>query len=183
LKSAQFTLTREGAPVPLDPQTGTAFTEATGHYQAPDRVSASTKVSLGSAVLEIKWLWLPEGNYVTNPLTGGWTTAPEIAFNGANIFGAAGIAAILKDGLQNITQVGAEKIDETDTLHFKGEADGAQLAALTAGTLTSGTAYPVDVWLLPTTAEVVRVRITEPDGNGWVIDLFALNEPVEIKAP
>ncbi len=184
LKSAQFSLVREGPPVVLDPQTGVAFTEATGQYQAPDRVSASTKVSLGGTVLQIKWLWLPEGNFVTNPLTQAWTPTPAgAAFNGAALFGPEGFAGALKDGLQNTKLVGVEKIEEAEALRISGEADGAKLAALTAGALDAGTAYPVDVWLQPATADVIRLHIAEPDGNGWLIDLFDLNAPVEIKAP
>jgi len=41
----------------------------------------------------------------------------------------------------------------------------------------------VDVWMKTADWYVVRLHITEPDGNGWLIDLFDINEPVEIKAP
>ena len=45
LKSAQFTLTREGAPAFLDEKNGVTFTAAQCSYAAPDRVSCNVKVS------------------------------------------------------------------------------------------------------------------------------------------
>ncbi len=184
MTSAQYTLVREGAPVVLDRATKSTFTEAAGKYQAPDRVSATLKVSLLGNVVSVQMLWLPEGNYITNPLTQAWTAAPPGAsFNGAEIFGADGLPALLRDGVQNATLIGQESLEGLESYRLKGEADGAQLVALTAGTLAPGTSYPVEIWIETTTSNLVRVRISEPDGNGWLIDLFAINEPVEIKAP
>jgi len=54
---------------------------------------------------------------------------------------------------------------------------------VTAGALTGDTSYPVDVWIDPATSNIVRLHITEPGGNGWLTDVFAINEPVELKAP
>ena len=194
--SAQFALVREGTPAVLDPATNSTFSEAVGQYQAPDRVSATVKVSVGTTVLQIQMLWLPEGNFVTNPLTQLWTAAPpDSALNGAALFGPAGIARVLRDSIQNVMLVGAgeaglsgdqpftEIVEGQQTYHLKGEADGEALALLTAGGLTAGTSYPMDVWMETATANIVRVRITEPDGNGWRIDVFAINEPVVIEAP
>ncbi|MBI3244580.1 MAG: LppX_LprAFG lipoprotein [Chloroflexi bacterium] len=184
IKSAQFTLIREGAPAVLDPATNTTFTEAAGKYQSPDRVSADVKVSLFGNVVSVQMLWLPEGNFISNPLTGAFSEAPAGAtFNGVAVFGADGIPGVLKDGIQNATLVGAETVEEVETYHLKGEADGDKLAALTADTLAAGTSYPVDVWMNTTTYNPVRLHIAEPDGNGWTIDLFAFDEPVEINAP
>ena len=184
MTSAQFILTREGQPAVLDDSTNTTFTEATGMYQSPDRVSATLKVSLLGSVVSVQMLWLPEGNYLSNPLTGSFEQAPSSAtFNGVAMFTASGIPGMLKDGIQNATLVGTETIEGVETFHLKGEADGAQLAALTAGALTAGTSYPVDVWMKTADWYVVRLHITELDGNGWLIDLFDINEPVEIKAP
>ena len=184
LKSAQFALTREGAPAVLDPQTNTTFTEAKGEYQAPDRVSATAKVSLFGNVAEIKLLWLPEGNYVSNPLTGAMTqTTGETAFNGATMFGANGVAVTLKEGITNAQLVGTEKIEEVDTYHLKGDADGAKLGPLTAGALAADQTYPVEVWLEVATSNLVRIHIAETETDGWLLELFAINEPVEIKAP
>ena len=46
LKSARFSLKREGAPAFLDERTGITFTAARCAYAAPDRVSCNVKVAL-----------------------------------------------------------------------------------------------------------------------------------------
>jgi hypothetical protein len=79
--------------------------------------------------------------------------------------------------------VGTETVEDVETFHLKGEADGEKLSVLTAGALDAGTLYPVDVWIDAANYYVARIHVVEPDGNGWLIDLFAINEPVEIKAP
>ncbi len=184
MNSAKFQVIRQGTPAVLDPATGITMTEATGQYQAPDRVSASIKVNLFGNVVEIQMLWLPEGNFVTNPLTQAFEPAPaETGFDGADLFTPEGMPSVLQDGLQNVVLVGEEAIEGRQTYHLQGEADGESLASVTAGGLASGTVYPVDIWLDVLESYVVRLEITEPDGNGWLIDFFDINEPVEIQAP
>jgi hypothetical protein len=184
MKSAKFTITREGAPAVLDVTSNMTFTEVTGEYQAPDRVSTQVKVTLFSNVFEIRLLWLPEGNYMSNPLTGRMDHLPDnLAFNGAALFKPAGIPAVLKGGIRNPKLVGMETIGGVAVYHFSGTADGAVLSPLTAGALTAGTLYPVNIWVEKGTFNLVRFHIAEPDGNGWLIDVYDINVPVEILAP
>src|SRR5262245_29455101 len=69
-KSAQFRLTREGAPAFLDEKTGVTFTAAQCSYAAPDRVSCNIKISSKSGtILQITRVWVPEGTFQSNPLT------------------------------------------------------------------------------------------------------------------
>ncbi|MGD0805987.1 MAG: LppX_LprAFG lipoprotein [Anaerolineales bacterium] len=184
MKSARFKITREGAPVVLDTATNMSFTEINGEYQAPDRVSAQINVTIFGNVLQLQVLWLPEGNFITNPLTGKMEPAPaNLAFNGAALFLAGGIPAVLRTGIQNPKLVGMENIEGVNTIHIRGEADGAVLAPLLAGAFESGTPYPVDIWMEKSTYNLVRIHIAEPDGNGWLIDVFDINAAIEINAP
>jgi hypothetical protein len=184
MKSARFSLLREGEPAVFDAASGMSFTEATGEYQAPDRVHAEVKVSLFGNVVQIEIYWLPEGVFISNPLTRQFESAPgDLGFDGAAMFQADGMPAVLKTGIQNPQRVGMETIEDVETIHITGEADGAVLAPLMAGALESGTLYPVDVWVDKTTYIPVRVHITEPDGNGWLIDLFDINAEIEIQLP
>jgi hypothetical protein len=184
MKSARFKITREGAPVVFDTVTNMSFTEITGEYQAPDRVSAQINVTIFGNVLQIQVLWLPEGNFITNPLTGRMEPAPaNLAFNGAALFQAGGIPAVLRTGIQNPKLAGMETIEGVNTIHIRGEADGAILAPLLAGALESGTLYPVDIWMEKSTYNLIRIHIAEPDGNGWLIDEFDINAAIEINAP
>lgn len=183
-QSAQFRLLRQGEPAVLDPQTGITFSEASGQYQAPDRVGAIVKASLFNTLTELEIRWVPEGAFVTNPLSGQFQALPtDAALDGPALFQSAGIPAALQTALNDTALVGVEEIDGTQALHIRATADGGDLATLTAGTLAAGRAVTVDVYLDQATLDPFRVVITEPDGNGWQLDLFGINEPVEIVAP
>jgi len=184
MKFAKFTITREGAPAVLDATTHMTFTEVTGEYQAPDRVSAQVNVTVLGHIFAIQLLWLPEGNFMSNLLTGQMGPMPaDAGFNGAALFLPAGIPAVLKGGIQNPKLVGMETIEGAAVYHFSGTADGAVLSPLMAGALTPGTLYPVNIWAQKSSFRLVRFHIAEPDGNGWLIDIYDINVPVEIQAP
>jgi lipoprotein LprG len=184
MKSARFILLREGQPAVFDPATGMSFTEASGDYQAPDRVRADVKVSLLGNTLQIEIYWLPEGVYISNPLTRQFGPAPgDLGFDGAALFEAGGMPAVLKTGIQNPQRAGTETIEDVRTIHISGEADGAVLSPLTAGALQAGTLYPVDVWVDADTFVPVRLHVDEPDGSGWLIDLYDIDADIEIQLP
>ena len=70
LKSAQFTLTREGTPAFLDEKNGVTFTAAQCSYASPDRVSCNVKIaSKTGTILQLTRVWVPEGTFQSNPLT------------------------------------------------------------------------------------------------------------------
>ncbi|MGH2619252.1 MAG: LppX_LprAFG lipoprotein, partial [Anaerolineales bacterium] len=184
MQSAKFTLIREGEPATLDPSLGLTFSEASGAYQAPNRVEATIKVGLLGNVLEIRMLWLPEGDFMTNPLTQTFLpTPPELSFDVAALFAPEGFPLVLREGIQQAEFVARESLEGSEVDHLRGEADGATLAPLTAGALTPGVLYPVDVWMEQSTGNVLRVHITEPNENGWLIELFEIDVPVEISTP
>ena len=70
-----------------------------------------------------------------------------------------------------------------DTLHLKGEVRGEHLNPLMGSTLKPDIMYPVDLWMEEQSAIPVRIHVTEPEGNGWLIDIFSPNEPVDIPTP
>jgi hypothetical protein len=185
LKSAQFTLTREGTPAFLDEKNGITFTVARCSYAAPDRVSCDVKVSSkGGTILQLTRVWVPEGTFQSNPLTRQFGKAPaDSSFNGAVLFARTGIPEILQTSVQKTQVVGIEKIRDMSTLHLKGEVRGEELIPLMGSTVKPELIYPVDLWMEEPSAAPVRIHVTESAGNGWVIELFAMNEPVEIPTP
>ena len=184
MKFAKFAITREGAPAVLDATTNMTFTEVTGEYQAPDRVSAQVNVTVLGNVFTLKLLWLPEGNYMSNPITGQMGTMPANAgLNGAALFQPGGIPAVLKGEIRDSEFVGMESVENAAVYHFSGTADGAVLSPLMAGALTAGTLYPLDIWAEKGSFNLVRFHIAEPDGNGWLIEVYDINVPVDILAP
>jgi len=185
LKSAQFSLKREGTPAFLDEKNGITFTLAECSYAAPDRVSCNVKISLKNGnILQLTRVWVPEGVFQTNPLTRQFGKAPaDASFNGAALFAKTGIADILRTATRNPQLVGKEKLHGKDTLHLKGEVSGEKLNPLVGSTLKPEFMHPVDMWMEEKTSRPVQVHVSEPEGNGWLIELFAMNEPVDIPTP
>jgi len=185
LKSAQFTLTREGAPAFLDEKLGVTFTAAQCSYAAPDRVSCNIKIANKSgSILQLTRVWVPEGAFQSNPLTRQFGRIPaDTSFNGVVLFARTGIPAILQTSVQKLQLVGTEMLRDKRTVHLKGEVRGDKLNPLMGSTLKPELMYPVDMWMEEQSANPLRVHVTEPEGNGWLIDLFALNEPVDIPTP
>jgi len=184
--SLVFTLQREGEPVVFDATTGLNFSEASGEYQAPDRVHARIKAQFGGTLLELEMFWLPEGVITSNPLTGSYSRlGASPAFNAAAALGKDGFPGVLKT-LDDVTRVGTEKIEDVETDHLRGEMDQSKLVDPT-GTLRAlmqaPGLYTVDIWMDATTAYIVRLSLTEPGGSKWLMDLSDFNQPVEIKAP
>jgi LppX_LprAFG lipoprotein len=185
LKSAQFTITREGTPAFLDEKTGVTFTTAQCIYAAPDRVSCDVKItSKTGTVLQLTRVWVPEGTFQSNPLTRQFVKVPpDAVFNGALLFARAGIPEILQKGVSQPQQAANETVREKNTLHLKGEVKGDRLIPFMGPIFTADQLYPVDLWMEEQTANPVRMHVTEPGGNGWMIDLFAVNTPVDIPSP
>lgn len=178
----RFDLTREGAPVPLDPLTGATFTQATGEYRAPDRVHARVKAIAGSFILSLDALWLPDGVFVTDPLSGTYRRlAGAAAFDAAALFRKDGAPQVLR-GLQRPTLVGTESVNGADAYHVRGGADGILLRPLSGGVLVEG-GHTVDVWIDKARSRVLMVRDLEPGGGAWKLELSAFGEPVEIARP
>jgi LppX_LprAFG lipoprotein len=185
LKSARFTLKREGAPVLLNEKKKITFTSAACAYSAPDRVSCNVKVSLkDGTIVKVKRVWVPEGAFQTNPATQEFGKAPpESKFNPVLLFAATGIPEVLRTGFQNGQVVGREKIQNRDVIHLKGEVSGEKLNPLAGSTLTPERAYPVDLWVDEQSANPARIHVTESESNGWLVELFGANEPVHVPSP
>src|SRR5262249_11526949 len=149
LKSAQFTLTREGTPAVLDDKTGITFTTAVCIYAAPDRVSCDVKItSKSGTVLQLTRVWVPEGTFQNNPLTRQFAKVPpEAVFNGAVLFAKTGIPEILRNGVSNPQATGNETVREKNTLHLKGEVKGERLIPFIGPLLNADQLYPVDLWM------------------------------------
>jgi hypothetical protein len=185
LKSARFSLKREGTPAVLDEKNAITFTTADCVYAAPDRVSCNVKVALkNGSILQLTRVWVPEGTFQSNPLTRQFGKAPaDSNFNGVVLFAKTGIPEILRTGVQQAQIVGSETLQNRQTLHLRGEVSGEKLNPLVGATLKPDVRYPVDCWFDEKSGTPARIHVTEPEGNGWLIDLFGTNEPIEIPTP
>jgi hypothetical protein len=183
-ESLQFTLEREGDPIPLEAMMNAAVLSAEGAYQAPDSVHATVKVSAQGMIAEADVLWLPDGIlFKLPPLIPEYMPIElEGAFDAAAIFDAEmGIPKILTS-FQTPRLVGEEDLDGVATYHVSAQADGSDLSNLVGGAVQPGPAA-VDVWVDKKTGDVVRIAISEESGGKWLLDFFAFGEPVEIPVP
>jgi hypothetical protein len=185
LKSTRFSLKREGTPAVLDAKNGITFTAADCAYSAPDRVSCNVKVSLkNGSIVQLTRVWVPEGTFQSNPLTRQFGKAPaDSNFNGVVLFAKAGIPEVLRTAVQKAQAVGRETLQNRQTLHLQGEVSGEKLNPLVGSTLKPDVMYPVDLWIDEKSANATQIHVTEPEGNGWLIELFGTNEPVDIPTP
>ena len=138
LKSAQFTLTREGTPAFLDEKNGITFTAAQCSYAAPDRVSCNVKVSQQE-----------RDDPAVDARLGSRRHVPEQSAHASIRQGAGGLQRstasccspgpafpdILRNGVQKAQVVGNEKVRDKSTLHLKGEVRGEKLNPLMGATL------------------------------------------------
>jgi hypothetical protein len=185
LKSTRFSIKREGTPAVLDAKNGITFTAADCLYAAPDRVSCNVKVALKNGnILQLTRVWVPEGTFQSNPLTRQFGKAPADAnFNGVVLFAKTGVPEILRTSVQKLQVAERETVQNRQTLHLRGEVSGEKLNPLVGSTLKSDVMYPVDCWIDEQSANIARIHVTEPEGNGWLIELFGTNEPVDIPTP
>jgi hypothetical protein len=185
LKSTRFSLKREGTPAVLDAKTGITFTAADCAYAAPDRVSCDVKVALkNGTILQMTRVWVPEGTFQSNPLTKQFGKVPaDSSFNGVVLFAKTGIPDILRTSVQKAQVLEPEAIQNRPTVHLRGEISGEKLNPLVASTLKPEVMYPVDLWTEEKSANAVKIHVTEPEGNGWLIELFGTNEPIDIPTP
>ena len=185
LKSTRFSIKREGTPAVLDVKNGITFTAADCLYSAPDRVSCNVKVALKNGnILQLTRVWVPEGTFQSNPLTRQFGKAPADAnFNGVVLFAKTGVPEILRTAVQKAQVVERETVQNRQTLHLRGEVSGERLNPLVGSTLKPEVMYPVDFWADEQSANAARIHVAEPEGNGWLIELFGTNEPVDIPTP
>jgi hypothetical protein len=134
--------------------------------------------------VQLTRVWVPEGTFQSNPLTRQFGKVPaDSNFNGVLLFARTGIPEILRTAVQKTQVIGREKIQTKDTLHLKGEVSGAKLNPLVGSTLSAELMYPVDLWIDEKSAIPAQIHVTEPEGKGWLIDLFGTDEPITIPTP
>ena len=180
--SAQFELLRDGEPVIIAPDLGLVFTQAEGSYESPNKVFASVLVDWQGTILKVDMLWLPEGNFMTNPLTGRYgPMSPSIALTPSVLFESeGGIASILENGIQDAVEVGIEAIETGQARHIRGTASPETLSNVLLTDIQE--VVQVDLWLHPQTSELLVVLLTESTGV-TTLKFRSYNLVVEIPTP
>jgi len=185
LKSAHFSFKREGTPAVLDEKNGITFTGAECAFSAPSRVTCDLKVALKNGnILQMTRVWVPEGTFQSNPLTRQFVKVPsDASFNLPVLFNKAGIPEIMRTSVQKAQVVGTETVQNRRVVHVKGEVTGEKLNTVIGNSLQPALMYPVNIWIDERSAEPLKIHVGEPDGKGWLIEMFRANEPVDIPTP
>lgn len=183
ISTVQFSLTREGTPLVLDSSLGAMFVSGTGSYEAPDKVHASVKADISGNIVALDFLWLPEGVYMTNPLTGQYIQQPlELPLNPAALFDSEeGLAELLVTRIEEPVVLGLEQLEGMDAIHMSGSTD-AETVTVIAPIEISGE-FDLDLWLDASTSQVLRIQITEDNGAVTTLDFLGYGDHVEIPSP
>lgn len=185
--SVHFTLDIDGATY-LDAGEQIELKSAEGDLARPESARATATIQGGFIPFDVEMVTIGDDAWVTNFITGNWEAAPAgFDFNPALLFSdTEGLSAVLLDDLRDAELVGTENIDGRRAHHITGLVSEDDIEDLVAGALL-GDDLRVDVWMDENTAEVLRLRISEPetedDPTAWIMNFSDHNEPVEIEAP
>jgi outer membrane lipoprotein-sorting protein len=183
ISTVQFSLTREGTPLVLDSNLGANFISATGEFEAPGKVHANVKADISQFVTAFDFLWLPEGVFMTNPLTGQYMKQPlEVPLNPNALFDPeVGLSTILVTRIEEPVLVGFEQLDGLETIHLRGKTDAETVKIIAPIDITGE--FDLDIWLDPTTSQIIRIQITEANGAITAMDFSGYGDPVDIPSP
>ncbi len=122
---------------------GLQMVRAEGRMVGRDRMEAQLQAMVGPVALEVGVIVLPEGSWMTNPLTGQWV--PE-AIRVSQFFDpATGVPALMR-GIQEATLVGSEVIDGTSAHRIEASVASEALAGLVPQA-APGRAVHVRAWI------------------------------------
>ncbi len=183
--TVHFELDVEGSTY-LDEDQSIELSSAEGDLERPQSVKATAQVSIGLANFDVSLIFIGDDAYMTDFLTGNWGPAPESSYNPSLLLSTTeGLGPVLEQ-LQDPAVAGTEQVAGREAVHITGYVTEDMIDQLTAGTIT-GNQIGVDVWFDTETFEVLRLRLTEPEGDDepaiWNIDFSEHDEPVEIEEP
>lgn len=193
-KSIKIKLELTGAPSYVDPPRNlVTFVSANGLYVAPDRLSATVTVKIGSIPGQVDVVAIGDDQWMNNALltAGHWAKAVfSPGFNAGKLISSQeGIHSALGT-LKDPKMIGRETVFGTEMYHVSGVSDGASMAALTVG-LIRGKIVNVDIFVTVDTGRVDHVVMVQPDTvtekektpSTWTLELYDYNTEAKIEAP
>lgn len=163
---------------------------AEGDLARPDKVSVEFKVTLlGAGTVTIKMITIGDASWTTDLITGKWGGAPpEFGYNPSVLYDNQNGLGPVAGKLTETTVEGTDSVDDHACDHIVGYASQDEINPLTAGTM-SGDRVKVELWLDQESADMRRVKLTEPDNDDndhpatWTLNLSRFNEKVTIEDP
>ena len=187
VNSLHFVLQIQGN-VALDQANTLKLHGAEGDLSRPDSAQAKADVTFLGATISLKFVSIGKDQYITNPITGAWETAPaNLGYDPAVLFdGNQGIAHVL-GVLLNPTIVGSETINGEDAYHVTATVTKADAQSIAAGALTSATPA-IDLWITKKSYDIAKLTLNDAGATGantttWTLLISKQNEPVTIQRP
>lgn len=183
-QSFSFALVLAGRSFQVDEGGLLTFNQAAGQVVAPDRVRASATIQTMLGNAEIGYIAIGDQQWITNPLSGAWETAPpEYAGQVSALFNRERGIGVLLSKIQGIERLPDETVSDAATIHLRGTLAGSDLALLVADLPPQ---VQVDLWMGQQDDRLRRIVLTEPGGESpttWTFDFSAFDAPVTIEPP
>lgn len=186
--SFHFVLTLQNRVLAFDQSGLISISAAEGDAVAPDRLQAQTTARTPMGALELALISIGEEQWITDPLTRRWTSAPAGAAGAvAGIFDpATGIGARLMQ-MTDVEYFPGETLDRTPVFRLSGTLPGSVMADL-APDLAAVPVLNVDLFVTPADNRIRRVVVRQPatpEGSvpTWTFDLSNFGQPVTIAPP
>lgn len=191
VRSVEFTLDRQGAPIFIDQFASIALDDLIGQFTVPTKAQAQLTVTVnGDLTTRLGAVAIDDEVWISNPVTGDFETLPDgYDIDPSRFFDPEGGWQPLLANLRNVELVG---IDDRggERYHLTGIAPSAEVRNITVG-LVRDQDVPVDLWIHPTTSLVTQAEFeTLIDGakSQWALALdrygqrFSIEPPANVRA-
>ena len=175
------------ASKPQKPLPGFFVTRAEGDVVKPDKLVADIQATYGGVPLKTRVLVNGNSQFMTDPVTGRWSSM-STALNVMQFFDPAkGITDILAN-VKDLKADGKESLDGTDAYRLKGTVQAAVLKSLSPEVTASGS-LPTTLWIGSSDFLLRRVRLegtlvsNEPADTVRTISFKDYNKPVKLETP
>lgn len=165
-----------------------AIRSADGDTLVPDKLQANATADVLGNVVDVKIIAIGSKQYVTDPITGKWTTASDLLDPRTLSNPQTGVVAILGE-IQNPSTPQDSTSNGRPCWSIDGKLDAQYLAAITGGGAPAGNMVNVTICIgktdkLPYTVRVNGIAITgDTDKTIRTFTLSKFNESLSITAP
>jgi len=187
VSSFHFKLSIDGS-VPLDAAKTLALHGAEGDLSRPNSAQARADVGFLGATISIKFVSIGGDQFITNPITGAWETAPAgLGYDPAVLYdNNKGIVRVLS-ALQNPKIAGTESINGEDCYHIVATVARADIQPIAAGAVASPTPA-IDLWITKSHSDLAKLTLHDAGASGknsttWTLEISQQNKPVTIERP
>ena len=185
--SLSFVLEAEGDSY-LDSDRTIRLISAEGELVRPASVSATARVSVTIATVNVNIIVIEDTAYMTNLVTGNWEQAPDdFNYNPALLFNPDdGLGPIMRD-IRNTELHETESVDGRTAHRITGLVSDDQIEDITAGSI-DGDDIDVTIWIAEDNHDALRLLLSA-DGEGdagptnWDLHFTDHNQDVTIDAP